>query len=58
VEIQLIRIIPFGLNIMMLKGFYQRHFNFQLIEEVPDKWILLRAGVVEIAFHKTNPGYF
>lgn len=55
--IQLNRIILFCLDIALLKSFYQEYFHFELIEEIPGQWVVLKAGNIEIAFHKIGPGY-
>ena len=46
------RIILFGNDITGLKRFYQSVFNLQLIEEIPDEWLVFKAGAMEIAFHR------
>ena len=51
-EIVLNRIILFGSEINKLVKFYQDHFHFEVIEQDQDQWAVLRAGQIEIAFHK------
>lgn len=51
------RIIIFGHQVDKLKSFYEDNFNFSVIEEIKGQWIVLKAGQVEIAFHKVGRGY-
>lgn len=48
----LTRIILFSGQVAELKSFYVRHFNFAVVEEISDQWVVLNAGAVEIAIHK------
>jgi len=56
-DVRMNRIILFGRDVTALKIFYQSHFNFALIEETPQEWVVLKAGSVEIAFHKVGAVY-
>jgi hypothetical protein len=51
------RIIIFGHLVDKLKSFYVENFDFSVIEEFKDQWIVLNAGQVEIAIHKIGQGY-
>ncbi len=51
------RIIIFGHLVDKLKAFYIENFNFSIIEEIKDQWIVLNAGQIEIAIHKIGPRY-
>jgi predicted enzyme related to lactoylglutathione lyase len=51
------RIIVFGKDIKGLKQFYQSHFKLTLVEEIEGEWVVLNAGVIEIAFHRIGVGY-
>jgi len=56
-EILLNRIILFARDVNRLKLFYQEHFNFNLIEEIKNEWVVLKAGQIEIAFHKIGAAF-
>jgi predicted enzyme related to lactoylglutathione lyase len=56
-QILLNQIIIFGQNINLLKQFYQDHFDFELIEEIKNEWVVLKAGQTAIAFHKIGSAY-
>ncbi|GAB2816994.1 VOC family protein [Ferruginibacter profundus] len=51
------RIIVFAANVEQLKQFYQQHFAFSVIEEIPNEWVVLNAGQIEIAFHKIGDAW-
>jgi predicted enzyme related to lactoylglutathione lyase len=51
------RIILYGHLIDKLKSFYVDNFNFSVVEEIRDQWIILNAGHVELALHKIGSGY-
>ncbi|MDN3582478.1 VOC family protein [Mucilaginibacter flavus] len=51
------RIILFGQNITKLKDFYIENFGFSLVEEIEDQWAVLKAGSMELAFHKIGEAY-
>jgi len=51
------RIIIFGHLVDKLKSFYVDNFDFSVVEEFKDQWIILNAGQVEIAIHKIGQGY-
>lgn len=54
---KLSRIILFGNDISALKDFYQSIFNFPLIEEIENEWLVFNAGVIEIAFHRIGESF-
>ncbi|GAA3989167.1 hypothetical protein [Mucilaginibacter dorajii] len=56
-QIALYRIILFGQNITKLKDFYVENFGFSLVEETEDQWVVLKAGAMELAFHKIGEAY-
>lgn len=56
-EISLGRIIIFGHLVDKLKSFYVDNFNFSVVEEIKDQWIVLKAGQIELAIHKIGQGY-
>ena len=51
------RIIIFGHLVDKLKTFYVDNFDFAVVEEIKDQWIVLNAGQIELAIHKIGPGY-
>ncbi len=51
------RIILFGQNITKLKDFYIENFGFSLVEETEGQWVVLKAGSMELAFHKIGEAY-
>lgn len=57
VKFSLGRIILFGHLVDKLKSFYIDNFNFNVIDEIKDQWIVLNAGQMEIAIHKIGQGY-
>lgn len=56
-EISLGRIIIFGHLVDKLKSFYVDNFDFSVVEEIKDQWIVLKAGQIELAIHKIGQGY-
>lgn len=56
-EISLGRIIIFGHLVDKLKSFYVENFDFSVVEEIKDQWIVLNAGPIELAIHKIGEGY-
>jgi predicted enzyme related to lactoylglutathione lyase len=56
-QIALYRIILFGQNIVKLKDFYTENFGLTIAEEIKDEWGVLKAGQMEIAFHKIGDAY-
>ncbi|MFC1225228.1 VOC family protein [Pedobacter sp. BG31] len=54
---KLSRIILFGNDISALKDFYQSIFNFSLIEEIENEWLVFNAGAIEIAFHRIGKSF-
>jgi hypothetical protein len=57
-DISLKRIILFGKEIELLKKFYQENFNCELVEEIKNEWVVVKAGLAEIAFHKIGEEYW
>ncbi len=55
-KVSLNRIIIFGYLVNKLKSFYVEHFGFELIEEIENQWIVLKAGPIELAIHKIGTG--
>ncbi|WP_113652115.1 VOC family protein [Pedobacter namyangjuensis] len=55
--LKLNRIILFGNNIAGLKDFYQSNFKLELIEEIENEWVVLKAGQIELAFHSIGAEY-
>lgn len=51
------RIILFGKEIGLLKGFYQQFFGATVIEEIPGEWIVLNTGQMELALHKAGAAW-
>jgi hypothetical protein len=51
----LYRIILFVQNVENLKNFYLDNFKLELVEEFDKEWVVLKAGLMEIAFHKMGP---
>ena len=45
------RIIFYVHDVRLLTSFYQTHFGFTMIEEIPDEWVVLKAGGIELALH-------
>ena len=56
-DISLNRIIIYGADISALKKFYIENFNLTVVEEIPGEWLVLNAGIVEIAFHRIGEQY-
>ena len=56
-DFSLERIILFGYQIDQLKHFYVQYFNFTIVEEVFDQWVVLQAGHMQLALHKVGAGY-
>lgn len=56
-KISLSRIIIFGRDINRLKNFYADNFNLPVTEEIPNEWVVLNAGAIEIALHKIGEAY-
>ncbi len=51
------RIIIFGHLVDNLRSFYVDYFNFEVVEEIKDQWIVLKAGQTELAIHKIGQEY-
>lgn len=50
-------IIIFVQNVDKLKKFYVDIFGFEIIEETPSQWLLLKAGNCNIGLHKISQEY-
>ncbi len=51
------RLILFGLDLHLLRDFYTQHFGFEVTEEIPGGWVVLRSSGAEIALHKIGAAY-
>ncbi|WP_423380347.1 VOC family protein [Burkholderia sp. LMG 32019] len=51
------RIILYVQDVMLLKAFYQRHFDLPVIEEIDGEWVVLDAGAIELALHLAGPAF-
>ena len=61
-HLSLTRVMLFVKDPAALKDFYQKHFNAALLEEINNEWVVLKAGIAELALHKAGandnpPGY-
>lgn len=56
-NLQLDTIIIFVHDINRLKTFYTGILQLAVEEEIPEEWVLLRAGVIRIGLHKAGDGY-
>ncbi|MFZ6754337.1 VOC family protein [Undibacterium sp. Dicai25W] len=48
------RLILYVRDVSLLKRFYQKHFSFDLVEEISDEWVVLNTGRIELAFHRVG----
>lgn len=55
--IRLTGIILFVQDVEKLKSFYTTLFQFTVIEEIENEWVLLKAGDAELGLHKTGDAY-
>lgn len=53
----LTRIILFAQDVSLLKNFYITHFKFELLQQIQNEWVVLKAGAIEMAFHKIGNDY-
>ncbi|WP_370469641.1 VOC family protein [Caballeronia sp. SBC2] len=51
------RLILYVRDVELLKSFYQIHFGFRVAEEIENEWVVLKAGSIEIAFHRVGEPY-
>lgn len=51
-EVSFNRVILFVQSVEMLKNFYRQYFHFELLEEIKEEWVVLKAGNCELALHK------
>jgi catechol 2,3-dioxygenase-like lactoylglutathione lyase family enzyme len=51
------RIILYVQDVDLLKDFYQQHFHFHAIENIPGEWVLLHGGGVQLALHQVGEAY-
>lgn len=55
--ISMSRLILYVQDVARLKSFYQTHFGFTPVEEIPDEWVVFKAGSVEFALHRVGKPY-
>lgn len=46
------RLILYVRDVSLLSRFYQKYFSFELVEEIPDEWVVLNTGQIELALHR------
>lgn len=51
-KVSLNTIILFGKDVELVKDFYIDIFQFEVLEEIKDQWVLLNAGDCKIGLHK------
>lgn len=51
------RLILYVHDVELLKSFYQTHFGFHVTEEIDGEWAVLKAGEIELAFHRVGEPY-
>jgi catechol 2,3-dioxygenase-like lactoylglutathione lyase family enzyme len=51
------RLILYVRDVELLRSFYQTHFGFPVVEKIENEWVVLRAGEIEIAFHRVGEPY-
>ncbi|CAB3740938.1 hypothetical protein LMG22037_06434 [Paraburkholderia phenoliruptrix] len=51
------RLILYVRDVELLKSFYQTHFGFPVAEEIDSEWAVVKAGEIEIAFHRVGEPY-
>ena len=56
-KINLNRIILFVANVETLKDFYVNVLHLDIVEEIKNEWLVLRAGPCELALHKMGDEY-
>ncbi|MCG2617180.1 VOC family protein [Terrimonas sp. NA20] len=49
------RVILFVQHVNALRHFYVDNFQFKVLEEIPDEWVVLNSGICELALHKATP---
>jgi catechol 2,3-dioxygenase-like lactoylglutathione lyase family enzyme len=55
--VSMTRLILYVRDVELLKSFYQSHFGFPVVEEIESEWAVLKAGEIEIAFHRVGEPY-
>ena len=48
------RIIYYVHDVALLKAFYQTHFGLEVVEEIEEEWVVLQAGMIELALHRAG----
>src|ERR1700740_3422848 len=56
-KVSLSSIILFVRDVDLLKDFYTRIFQLEIIEETPQMWVLLKAGSISIGLHRVGDQY-
>ncbi len=51
------RLMLYVRDVELLNSFYQTHFTFPVTEEIENEWAVLKAGEIEIAFHRVGAAY-
>lgn len=51
------RLILYVHDVAALKSFYEVHFGLPIVEEIPDEWVVLKAGSIELALHRVGEPY-
>jgi catechol-2,3-dioxygenase len=57
IEINFSTLIIFVRDVNKLKTFYAEILELEIMEEIPDEWVLLKAGNCYIALHKIGMEY-
>jgi catechol-2,3-dioxygenase len=57
IEINFSTLIIFVQDVTKLKGFYAEILQLEIIEEMQDEWVVLKAGNCQIALHKIGMQY-
>lgn len=55
--IPLIRLVIYAHDVLLLKNFYQQHFDLPIIEEIAGEWVVFQAGKMELALHLVGQQY-
>jgi predicted enzyme related to lactoylglutathione lyase len=55
--ISMSRLILYVHNVARLKSFYQTHFELPIVEEIPNEWVVFKAGEIELALHLVGEPY-
>ena len=51
------RLVLYVHDVATLKSFYEVHFGLPIVEEIPDEWVVLNAGAIELALHRVGERY-